>query len=89
MQQQYRNQDSQQPARSEPQDHHHGNIAFAVITHVIRMAVSLAPLAILELQPNPTRATRLIKAVSIIGTGANEMLWATKVAMHKEHDRHR
>jgi hypothetical protein len=54
------------------------------------MGVSLAPLVILEALPNnPTRATRFIKGVSIIGTGANEMLWAAKVAMSKDHDRHR
>jgi hypothetical protein len=85
--QQYRNQDSQQPARSERQ---HANVAFAVLTHAVKMAVSLAPLAILELMPNdPTRAHRLIKGVAIIGTGLNETLWSVRVARSKEEHRHR
>jgi hypothetical protein len=86
MQQQSPPPENQQPACSERQ---HSSVAFAVLTHVIRMAVSLAPLAILEGVKDPTRATRLIKGVSILGTGIDQTLWAAKVAMSRDHDHHR
>jgi len=89
MQQQYQNHESPAREPSERQQSRHSSVAFAVLTHAIRMAVSLAPLAILEMEPNPTRAHRLIRGVAIAGTGLNEMLWSAKVARSREEQRHR
>lgn len=88
-------QQSQQPDNQPAQNFraeraHSSGVAFSVVTHAIRMAVSLAPLAILEVIPNDhARANRFIKGAAIIGTGVNEMLWAAKVAKSREQERHR
>lgn len=76
-----------EPARS--QERSHDSVTFAVITHAIRMAVSLSPLVILELVPDQMRARRFIQGAAILGTGINETLWAAKVARSKEVQRHR
>jgi hypothetical protein len=55
MQQQYQPQESQKV--SAHRDRPHDSVAFAVITHAIRMAVSLSPLVILEMVPDHMRAT--------------------------------
>jgi len=69
--------------------HVHPSVAFAVLTHAVKMAVSLAPLVMLEKVQNPTPAHRLIKSLSIVGTGTNEIHWAAKVAWSREERRHR
>ena len=88
MQQQYQPDDNQHfsPAH---RDRPHDSVAFAVITHAIRMAVSLSPLVILELVPEPMRARRFIQGAAILGTGINETLWAAKVAKSREGHRER
>lgn len=88
MQQQYQPQENQQSS-SAHRDRPHDSVAFAVVTHAIRMAVSLSPLVILELVPEPMRARRFIQGAAILGTGVNETLWAAKVAKSREQERHR
>ena len=88
MQQPYQQQESQQIS-SAHRDRPHDSVAFAVITHAIRMAVSLSPLVILEMVPDQMRARRFIQGAAILGTGINETLWAAKVAKSREQERHR
>jgi hypothetical protein len=88
MQQQYQQPETDQ-AKERFERRPHDSVAFAVITHAIRMAVSLSPLVILELVPEPMRARRFIQGAVILGTGINETLWAAKVAKSKEQERHR
>jgi hypothetical protein len=78
---------SYEPPR--PQERSYDSVAFAVITHAIRMAVSLSPLVILEMVPEPMRARRFIQGAAILGTGINETLWAAKVAKSRDRERHR
>ena len=82
---QHQNMRNEEPRRNRRES----GVAFAVLTHAIRMAVSLAPLIILEIEPNPTRAHRLIKGASIIGTGLSETLWAARVQQRRNQHQER
>jgi hypothetical protein len=88
MQPQYRNQDSQQPARSERQQYHHSNVAMGV-AHVVKMAGALSPLLILEFVKDPTRAHRWIRIAAVATAGLTEMCWATRVRRSNPEERHR
>jgi antirestriction protein ArdC len=88
MRQQYRSQDSQQPAHSERQEYHRSNVAIGV-SHILKLAGALSPLVILEFVKEPTKAHRYIRMASIATPAVTETLWTTRARRSNTEERHR